>query len=50
MILDENRAIDTDNTGAFSFVDIVPGVYQVRIDLAGLPEGLYVTDDAVRTV
>jgi uncharacterized repeat protein (TIGR01451 family) len=50
VILDENRAIDTDNTGTFSFEDLVPGVYQVRIDLTDLPEGLYVTDDPVRTV
>ena len=50
LILDENRATDTDNTGTFWFDGLVPGVYQVRIDTDRLPEGLVPTSDPVQTV
>jgi hypothetical protein len=50
VILDENHATDTDNTGTFWFEDLVPGVYQVRIDRARLPDGLYPSTDPVHTV
>ncbi len=50
VILDENRATDTDHTGTFWFDGLVPGVYQVRIDEDRLPEGLVPTSDLVQTV
>ena len=50
VILDENRATDTDSTGTFSFEKLLPGVYQARVDLGALPEDLLPTTDMVQTV
>ena len=50
VILDDNRATDTDETGTFWFDKLLPGVYQVRIDSATLPGDLHLTTDAIRTV
>ncbi len=50
VILDENRAVDTDNTGTFEFDKVLPGVYQVRLDLGSLPVDLHPTAETVQTV
>jgi uncharacterized repeat protein (TIGR01451 family) len=50
VILDENRATDTDHTGTFWFDRLLPGIYQVRIDPATLPEDLVPTTDTIQTV
>ena len=50
VILDENRATDTDNTGTFWFDKLLPGIYQVRLDMGTLPEDIVSTTDTVQTV
>lgn len=50
VVLDENRATDTDNTGTFWFYKLLPGIYQASLDLTTLPDGVIPTTDTVKTV